>query len=139
MRIEDLMTPEPVSVEPDNTIAETLLLMYRHDIRHLPVVEKGRLEGIVSDRDIKQTMGPPALTKGTLDAAEAELPVSKIMTRNPIAMHPGDSVKSAIEQMVENRISCLPVVDHERKLVGIVSEIDLLRYCLDLLDQQPAT
>jgi acetoin utilization protein AcuB len=137
MRIEDLMTPNPVTVEPDSTISETLLLMYKHNIRHLPVVEKGRLEGIVSDRDIKQTMGPPELTKGLLDPGEADLPVSKIMTRHPIAVRPGDSVKSAIEQMVENRVSCLPVVDSERKLVGIVSEIDLLRYCLDILDQHP--
>ena len=135
MLIKDVMTPDPVVVDPSETISKALVLMYQHDIRHLPVIDRGRLVGIVSDRDIKQTMGPPSVVKGPLDEAEASLPVASIMTQNPISVRPGDTLKTAIEQIIENRISGLPVVDHDLRLVGILSEIDIMGYCLDLLDR----
>ncbi len=135
MLVQDIMTPNPITIDPSKSISDALLLMYQHEIRHLPVVEGRRLVGIVSDRDIKQTMGPPSFAKGPLDEVEAALPVTKIMTRNAIAVQPENNLKVAIREMVDNRISCLPVVDHGTNLVGIVSEIDILGYCLDLLEQ----
>lgn len=135
MQVQDIMTPSPVTIDPSEKISQALLLMYDHDIRRLPVVDKGLLVGIVSDRDIKQTMGPPSNLKGPLDDAEANQPVSAIMTRNPISVRPEDTLQEAIRRILENRISGLPVVDREMRLVGIVSEIDIMEYCLDLLDR----
>jgi acetoin utilization protein AcuB len=135
MLVQDIMTPSPITIDPAEKVSKALLLMYDHEIRRLPVIEKGRLVGIVSDRDIKQTMGPPSNLKGPLDDAEANLPVAAIMTRNPISIGPDDPVKVAIERILEGRISGLPVVNHEMQLVGIVSEIDIMEYCLDLIDR----
>lgn len=135
MLVQDIMTPDPVTIDASEKISQALLLMYDHDIRHLPVIDKGRLVGIVSDRDIKQTMGPPTNLKGPLDDIEAGQPVSVIMTRNPVSVRPGDPLRKAISQILENRISGLPVVDQESRLVGFVSETDIMEYCLDLMDR----
>ncbi len=136
MIVKDIMTPRPVTIDPSSPLSKALLLMYEHDFRHLPVVDDGRLVGIVSDRDIKQTMGPPTFIRGPIDALEADLPASKVMTRDPISIHPDEELKVAIQQMVENRISCLPVIDRDHFLVGIVSELDILGYCMDLLEKE---
>jgi CBS domain-containing protein len=57
------------------------------------------------------------------------------MTQNLITVSQDDDLKDAIELLVENKISGLPVVDQDQKLVGVISAIDVLRYCLDILDR----
>jgi len=138
MRIKDIMTPKPFTIGPDKPVLEALLKMYEHDVRRLPVIEKGRLVGIISDRDIKQTMGRPSLInrKGE-DEPELELTVREVMTQNLITVRQDEDLKEAVQLMVENKVSGLPVIDRNGKLVGILSAIDVLRYCLDLLDQTP--
>ena len=92
--------------------------------------------GIISDRDIKQTMGRPALvSRQAGEEPELKLSIGDVMTRNLITVSQDDDLKDAIELLVENKISGLPVVDQDQKLVGVISAIDVLRYCLDLLDR----
>lgn len=136
MRVKDIMTPKPFTISPDKPVLEALLKMYEHDVRRLPVIEKGRLVGIISDRDIKQTMGRPSLiNRKEEDEPELELTVREVMTRNLITVRQDEDLREAIQLMVENKVSGLPVVDRAGKLVGILSAIDVLQYCLDLLDQ----
>ncbi len=136
MIVKDIMTPRPYTISPEKPVLEALLMMYEHDIRRLPVVEKNELVGIVSDRDIKQTMGRPELA-GKREAEEPELDmvVREVMSRNVVTVGQDEDIREAIELIVENRISGLPVLDQDEKLVGVISAIDLLQYCLDLLDQ----
>ena len=137
MLIKDVMTPNPYTIDPDRTVLEALLMMYDHDIRRLPVIEKGKLIGIISDRDIKQTMGRPFLSdkQRSGESDELRFAVRDVMTHNLITVRQDDDLKEAIELIVENKISGLPVVDRDGNLVGVVSTIDLLRYCLDLVEQ----
>ena len=137
MLIKDVMTPNPYTIDPDRTVLEALLMMYDHDIRRLPVIEKGKLIGIISDRDIKQTMGRPSLSdkQRSGESDELRFAVRDVMTHNLITVRQDDDLKEAIELIVENKISGLPVVDRDGNLVGVVSTIDLLRYCLDLVEQ----
>jgi len=137
MLIKDVMTPNPYTIDPDRTVLEALLMMYDHDIRRLPVIEKGKLIGIISDRDIKQTMGRPSLSdkQRAGESDELRFAVRDVMTHNLITVRQDDDLKEAIELIVENKISGLPVVDRDGNLVGVVSTIDLLRYCLDLVEQ----
>lgn len=136
MLVKDLMTPNPYTIGPDKPVMEALLMLYEHDIRRLPVVDRGELVGIISDRDIKQTMGRPNLAnKKEAEKPELEMTVGEVMTRNLVTVGQDDEIKEAIELIVENRISGLPVLDRDEKLVGILSAIDLLQYCLDLLEQ----
>jgi acetoin utilization protein AcuB len=134
MLVRDLMTPRPVTIGPTQTVLKALLLMYQKDIRRLPVVEGDRLIGIVSDRDIKQVMTRPSRGRKPREDEEAEL-VENVMTREIVSVRQGDDVKTAIELIVNHRISGLPVLGRDGKLVGVISEIDILRYCLDLLEQ----
>ena len=136
MLVKDVMTPNPITIEPNQPVLEALLVMYQRDIRRLPVMEGGKLVGIISDRDIKQTMGRPALvSRQAGEEPELKLSIGDVMTRNLITVSQDDDLKDAIELLVENKISGLPVVDQDQKLVGVISAIDVLRYCLDLLDR----
>lgn len=136
MLVKDVMTPNPITIDPNQPVLEALLVMYQRDIRRLPVMEGGKLVGIISDRDIKQTMGRPALvSRQAGEEPELKLSIGDVMTRNLITVSQDDDLKDAIELLVENKISGLPVVDQDQKLVGVISAIDVLRYCLDLLDR----
>ncbi len=81
-------------------------------------------------------MGRPELA-GKREAEEPELDmvVREVMSRNVVTVGQDEDIREAIELIVENRISGLPVLDQDEKLVGVISAIDLLQYCLDLLDQ----
>ena len=136
MLVKDVMTPNPITIDPNQPVLEALLVMYQRDIRRLPVMEGGKLVGIISDRDIKQTMGRPALvSRQAGEEPELKLSIRDVMTQNLITVSQDDDLKDAIELLIENKISGLPVVDQDQKLVGVISAIDVLRYCLDLLDR----
>ncbi len=140
MRVKDIMTPRPFTIESHKPVLEALLMMYEHDIRRLPVIEQGKMVGIISDRDIKQTMGRPALAnKRKGEEPELELSVGEVMTRNVISVMQDDDIKEVIELMIENKITGVPVLNQDKKLVGIVSAIDILQYCLDILEQAERT
>lgn len=137
MQVKEMMTPNPVTIGPEASIYEALLLMYEHDIRRLPVLQHGKLVGIVSDRDIKQVMGRPSLAAryGAKEEQTAEVTVREVMSQEVITVRDRDDLRRAIELMVEGKFSGLPVVNDARELVGVVSSIDVLRYTLDLMDR----
>ena len=129
MQIDDIMTASPLTVRDDTTVGEAWETLKRLDVRHLPVVNAdGELVGIVSDRDFGTPPTPPLMAEllGThltpLDAS-----ISTIMTGTPLSVEPGDDVEDAIDVMVENKVGAVPVVDHEGRVVGIVSYLDVLR------------
>ena len=108
------------------TIADDVMKMKR--LRHLPVVEEGRLVGILTQRDLFHAALSTALNfgekaqKGFLKTVV----VKEVMTDEVLTIDPGADVKEAARRMIEHKIGCLPVVENG-KLVGIVSETDLLR------------
>jgi len=108
------------------TIADDIMKMKR--LRHLPVVEEGRLVGILTQRDLFHAALSTALNfgekaqKGFLKTVV----VKEVMTDEVLTIDPGADVKEAARRMIEHKIGCLPVVENG-KLVGIVSETDLLR------------
>lgn len=128
MRVSEWMTPAPVTVTPSVTIPKVQELMVHRRIRHLPVVEDGRLVGIITDRDVRTVQPSPAtsLTVGEMHYLLERLTVRAVMTRNVITVAPHESLAEAVRLMLENRIGGLPVTEGER-LVGILTEVDLLR------------
>ncbi len=127
MLVRDVMQPEVLVISPTTTVPEAVQLAQRRGIRHLPVVEDGKLCGMVSDRDLKRAM-PSGAT--TLEAHELRyllerLAVSEIMTRTVITTGPMFPVEEAARLMVAEKISALPVTEGGR-LVGIVTETDVL-------------
>jgi CBS domain-containing protein len=128
MQVSEWMTPAPLTVTPSVTIPRVQQLMAHRRIRHLPVVEDGRLVGIVTDRDVRTVQASPATS---LDARELHyllerLTVRSVMTRPVITVAPHEPLAEAVRLMLEHRIGGLPVTEGER-LVGILTEVDLLR------------
>jgi CBS domain-containing protein len=128
MKVRELMTTDVTTVGRNDelTIADDIMKMKR--LRHLPVVEEGRLVGILTQRDLFHAALSTALNfgekaqKGFLKTVV----VKEVMTDEVLTIDPGADVKEAARRMIEHKIGCLPVVENG-KLVGIVSETDLLR------------
>ena len=135
MLVENLMTSKVFTVEQDDLIDRVFFLIHYEKIRHLPVVEKGKVIGIVSDRDLYKALGPKSNSNAIEDAtgtSTAELhvipkKVRHIMRRGVITVNRDTPASEAAALMADNKIGALPVVDKDNKLVGILSSTDILR------------
>jgi acetoin utilization protein AcuB len=123
LAVRDIMTTALVTVGPTEPARRAWELMRDHRFRHLPVVVDGRLVGILSERDLR----PVLLSPGLAPAA-----VREVMSENPTTVTPDASVEDAASLLVVKKIGCLPVLEGER-LVGIVTETDLLAVLVELL------
>jgi acetoin utilization protein AcuB len=128
MRVSEWMTPAPITVTPSTPIPRIQELMVYRRIRHLPVVEDGRLVGIITDRDVRTVQASPATSLGLREMHYLleRLTVRAVMTRPVITVAPHESLAEAVRLMLENRVGGLPVTEGER-LVGILTAVDLLR------------
>ena len=122
MLVKDFMTPDPTTVAPDRRADETLELMKKLNFRQCPVVEGGKLVGIVTDRDIRAS-----LVQGS------SLKVGEIMARDPVTILDYASVEGAAEIIQKGKFNALPVVSNKGKLVGILTVNDLLDALLRML------
>ncbi|HEY8787168.1 MAG TPA: CBS domain-containing protein [Candidatus Limnocylindria bacterium] len=119
MKVRELMTKQPTTVEPDATLGEVATLMKQHDCGSIPVVEGGRLVGIVTDRDI--------VVRGVAAGADPKTQrVSKVMSSDPVTVGPDDDVMDAEKKMADRQIRRLPVVEGG-KLVGIIVTAQIAR------------
>jgi len=135
MRVEDLMTSKVFTVEQHDLIDRVFFLIHYERIRHLPVVEKGKVIGIVSDRDLYKALGPKSNSNaieaptgtGTAELHVIPKKVQHIMHRGVITVSRDTYASEAAAIMADNKIGALPVVDKDNKLVGILSSTDILR------------
>lgn len=131
LRVEELMSIDPVSVRGDASALEAYELMLRHGIRHLPVLGAGsRVAGVVSADDLAAALALPmrprhALMQGQREEA-LEHVVGEMMTYAPVTIRRDATPAEAAARMAEGRFGCLPVVDAKGRLEGIVTETDLL-------------
>jgi acetoin utilization protein AcuB len=136
MKVGNYMTPEPVTISEDESMGEALVLMRRHQIRHLPVVNGNILVGIVTDRDLRRAS--PSLLSGIAEDQYKEVldgtPVSRIMTREPFTVRLDTELEKAVGLLVEKKLGSLPVVNGA-ELVGIFTEVDALRVLLEILQK----
>jgi len=122
------MTQPAVTVEPATLLLDAALTMRASALRHLPVTEQGRLVGLITDRDV-QRCAPSRLipiSEEDYNAVFADTNVSRVMTREPRTVAPDTPLLAAIELMQESRYGCLPVVDDNDQLVGILTRGDLV-------------
>lgn len=127
--VESAMQRDPVCVEPEARLDFVDDIMNVGRVRHMPVVSNGTLVGVVSHRDLLAA----SLTKVLDFDKEARrifmrsVEVSEAMTKNPLAIGPSAKLREAAKILLERKIGCLPVVDAERRVVGLLTETDLLR------------
>lgn len=116
MHIRDVMTPNPRTLSPNDSIQSAARVMRDEDTGVVPVVENGRAIGLVTDRDI--------VIRAVADGGTLDRPVREIASRDMITVTPDTSTRDAAVLMSEHQVRRLPVVEGER-LVGIVSLGDL--------------
>ena len=139
MSAQDLMTPNPVTVTPDVSLAGVWDLMRDRGIRHVPVVDEGALVGMLSDRDLAHFDMARLLTLEGADALRRELstPVVKVMSPDVISVEPEAELGEVVDLLIEHRVGAVPVVRPETgELIGIVSYIDVLRVLRDSLEEE---
>ncbi len=119
MNVRELMTTAPVTVQPDATLGEVAVLMKQEDCGSIPVVEDGRLVGIVTDRDI--------VIRGVAAGSDPKTQrVSTVMSADPVTIRPDDDLTDAEKVMADRQIRRLPVVENG-KLVGIIVTAQIAR------------
>ena len=134
MLIRNWMTPEVLTVTPDTSLLKLGKLMRDKGVRRLPVLDNGRVVGIISDRDVRDASPSKATT---LDMYEmhyllAEIKAKDIMTPRPVTIKPTDTVEKAAMIMLDKKIGGLPVVDEKGALVGIISDQDVFKALVNI-------
>jgi acetoin utilization protein AcuB len=133
MKVSQLMSRKLITVRPQDSVETAVALLRQRGVRHLLVIDKKELVGIISDRDIKRALDPQKRGKkklmslGGLYFLLEPFFVREIMTRDVVSVEPDLSAQEAASIMVAERFGALPVV-RNGELIGIVTETDLLRY-----------
>lgn len=134
MLVKKRMTHDPVVVSPRHSLADALRLTRERRIRHVPVVDEGVLVGIVSDRDVRLAMPSPLSEPDAERVAFLErTPISAVMKRDVDSIGPLDTVEDAAKLMRRRRIGALPVIDAHGRVLGILSESDVLDAFVEIL------
>jgi CBS domain-containing membrane protein len=131
-KVSAIMTRTVESLRPGEPLSRADALIREKRYRHFPVVEKGRLVGILSERDVLRaalsTASGPSHQVQTDFLATVK--VEEVMTRDVVTITPDEDVKDAALTMLSGSIGCLPVVEREA-VVGLVTESDILRFVAD--------
>ncbi|MDN7227120.1 acetoin utilization AcuB family protein [Planococcus liqunii] len=129
MLIEEIMKTDVYTLQPGQTVQDVVDLFEEKRIRHAPVVDGGKVVGVVTERDLKDALPSRFSVSPKINAYEKL--VSEIMAKNPITAHPMDFVEESALIFYEQKIGCLPVVSQD-KLVGFLTETDLLYKYIEL-------
>jgi CBS domain-containing protein len=119
MKVSDVMSTDVETVRPDQMVRDAARFMLQADAGSIPVTEGNRLVGMITDRDIA--------VRGVALGYGPETPVSELMTSGIVSAHVDELIEEAARKMGEAQVRRLPVIDHDQRLVGIVSLGDLAR------------
>lgn len=137
MTVRDWMSPDPVSVSPDTTVAEARELLEAQGFRHLLVISQDRLVGIISDRDVAisgEALRAAVRNHDVASLLDDERPVESVMSGTPHVIGPEAEIGEAARLLVSRHINALPVVDIDGSVIGIITSVDCLLAALE----QPA-
>jgi acetoin utilization protein AcuB len=136
MKVRDYMKSPAFTVTPDTLIDNALETMREKHIRRLPVVENGKLVGLVTRNIITEAMprSPAPLTLWGIHYALSCMKVRDVMITDVIAVHPDDTIREVVALSAKHQIGTFPVVDENGNLVGILTNTDLLHIMRKLLD-----
>jgi len=120
MLVRDIMSSPVITITPDTRMQDAYRLMQEKGIRHLPVIDRNGLVGVITDRDLR--LATSALSPSPFPP---DSQVAEAMCRNPLTADAGDPVEDAARTMRDRKIGCLPVLEEEQ-LVGIITGVNLL-------------
>ncbi len=139
VKVSEVMTSPVISIRVNAPFHEVSDLFKKHQIRHLPIVDhEGKLKGLVSERDLFRIHSPQRLDDGSWfydkDMLDGFI-LSSVMKTNPVALHPDDSLAEALSLMARFKIGCIPIIDAEGKLCGILTQVDLLEIADQIISE----
>jgi len=134
MIVRKWMSDDPIVIDENASLSEAINLLKQYRIRRLPVLKKGKLIGIISDRDLKEASPSKAtsLDIWELHYLMSKIIVKSIMTKNPVTVSPDTTIERAAILMFDNKIGGLPVIDKEGKLAGILTEQDVFKALINI-------
>lgn len=140
MNVRQIMTSQVVSVDADASIGVALQLMHSGNFRRLPVLQDGRLVGIITDRDLRLATNSPLVLheKWYSEFILESVKVKSCMTADPVTISPEASLIEATRLMRARKFGGLPVVEGD-SLVGMITVTDLLDFLIHLLEEKEAT
>ncbi len=132
--LKDIMTKNPVSLNEDDSFSRVEELIRERRIRHIPIVDKNNiLKGIITQRDLYRVCPPRKTIEGDFVYDHEELGkflLKYTMTPDPFSLEPEDTLEYSIEIMVSKKYGCIPIADKNKKLIGIITHIDILKAIL---------
>ena len=134
MFVRTRMTANPFTVTPEDSMPHAMEVMERRRVRHLPVVSEGRVVGVLSHSDIAKASPSSATSFSIAEVTYllSKLKVAKVMSRNPITIHPDALLEEVAVLMRDNKIEMLPVVEDDA-LVGVITESAILDAFIEIL------
>jgi len=133
MKIKDIMSKSVVSVDLDDTLRKIKTIFDHTQFHHLLVVNRDKLLGIISDRDLLKSLNPniDTINETHKDTIILNKKAHQIMSRETITLLPEDSIPKAIEIFNQHKISCIPIIDKNNKPIGILSWRDILKVLME--------
>jgi len=134
MLVKNWMSKKVVIIDENDSMQDAVNLIKQHKINMLPVMKKGKLTGIVTDRDLKKASASDATT---LDVHEllyliSKIKIKDIMSKNPITVPFDFTIEETASMLLENNISGAPVVDKDKQLVGVITQADIFKVIISL-------
>lgn len=135
LKVKDVMTPDPITIGPEESLMHAQELMRAQNIRRIPVVVGDTLVGLLAEGDLKRAQ-PSALvdSQDDFDRVMEATPVSRVMIQNPLVVTPDLPLSEAARTLHSMKYGGVPVVEGSR-LVGILTDIDLIACLVELIGQ----
>lgn len=139
MFVKDYMTAAPITITPATPVLEALEIMKKHEIRHLPVVDRGKLVGLVTERGLLTVSPSPATTLSVyeMNYLLAKMTVKEAMVKKLITTSPTTTIEDAALIMRDKKVGCLPVIE-DAELVGIITQTDIFDSMVDIFGLRKA-
>lgn len=138
MQVQELMTKQVKFVRMDTLMSDIWALFRDNSFHHLPVLdEHDALVGIISDRDVLYNISP-RVESGNSTVAELEVlrkPAHQFMSRRPMTVYPTSSAGHALRMIIDQGVSCLPVVNDDQYIVGILTWRDFMPIALKRIEE----
>jgi acetoin utilization protein AcuB len=130
MKITEIMSSPPITGTLDDFLSEVKEMLAVNNIKHLVIIEEGKLMGVLSERDLLLAISPYVNSNvyTTRDLATLNQRVGQILERHPLYLDDQSEVEDALDMFDKNHISCIPIVDSDFVPVGVVTKSDIIRF-----------
>lgn len=139
VKLKEVMTSPAIAIHADAPFREVVKFLGEKKIRHLPVVNsQNEVVGLITQRDLYKIQPPHKNEDGdwVYDTDQLDgIILSSVMVVNPFTLDCEKTLAQAIEPMVRNKYGCIPVVDGQKKLCGIITQFDLLKLAFQIIEE----